>query len=210
MNIDGVFVEYLVDDLRDGTVLLKVIENIKPSSVDWKQVSNKTDSRIMTIQNCNYAVSLCKNELQLNLVNICGLDVVDKKATLVLGLLSQLSKCYWLNRVGNISEDELVRWANSRVPAQYQIKSLKDASISNCMFLLKLIESIEPRVVNYDSLKKGDAEGDRVTNIKYTISAARKIGAEIMLLWDHISDPNPKFISTMIAELCHRARKLRK
>ena len=78
------------------------------------------------------------------------------------------------------------------------------------MFLLKLIESIEARVVNYDSLKKGDSAEEKVINIKYTISAARKIGAEIMLLWEHISTPNPKFISTMIAELCYRAKKLRK
>lgn len=78
------------------------------------------------------------------------------------------------------------------------------------MFLLKVIESIEARVVDYDNLRKGESKEDRVSNIKYTISAARKIGGEIMLLYDHILECDGKFIATMVAELCYRAKKLKR
>ena len=92
-----------------------------------------------------------------------------------------------------------MKWANGRVPSEYQIKSFKDPAISDCMFLLKLIESIEPRVVNYDSLRKSKDREDKVVNIKYTIAAARKIGAEIMLLYDHILEADGKFVAIMVA-----------
>lgn len=65
-------------------------------------------------------------------------------------------------------------------------------------------------MVNYDNLKKGGSEEDKISNIKYTISAARKIGAEIMLVPDHILEADGKFVATMVAELCYRAKKLRK
>lgn len=96
-------------------MLLKVVENMKPNCVDWRQVSSK-EGRIMIVQNCNYAISLMKSVLKMNLVNIGGVDVVDGKSTLVLGLLSQLCKYYWFHRVGDISEEELLKWANDRVP----------------------------------------------------------------------------------------------
>ena len=94
-----------MEDLKDGRVLLKVLDHLRPNSVDWRQISNNIDTRIFVIQNCNYAISICKNVLKLNLVNISGLDLLDKKTTLVLGLLSQLCKFYWLHRVGDISEE---------------------------------------------------------------------------------------------------------
>lgn len=103
MNIENVRVEWLIDDLKDGKILLKVIDNMKPGAVEWKQISNK-DGRIMVVQNCNYAINLIKNVFKLNLVNIGGVDIVDGKNSLVLGLLAQLSKFYWFNRIGNISE----------------------------------------------------------------------------------------------------------
>lgn len=58
----------------------------------------------MIVQNCNYVITLLKNTMKLNLINIGGVDIVDGKTILVLGLLSQLCKYYWLNRVGDISE----------------------------------------------------------------------------------------------------------
>lgn len=115
MNLDGVMVEHLLNDLKDGKVLLKAIDNMREGTVDWKQVSSK-DGRIMIIQNCNYVINLLKGTMNLNLINIGGVDIVDGKSTLVLGLLSQLCKYYWFKRVGDISEEELLRWANARVP----------------------------------------------------------------------------------------------
>lgn len=57
LGIKDVLVSYLVDDLHDGRILLKVIDRLRPGSVDWeKRYSNKVNSRIHIIQNCNYAL----------------------------------------------------------------------------------------------------------------------------------------------------------
>jgi hypothetical protein len=43
-------------DLKDGKILLKVIDRLRPGTVEWNKFSNKLHSRIHTVQNCNYAV----------------------------------------------------------------------------------------------------------------------------------------------------------
>ena len=105
-----------MDDLRDGTILLKMIDHIRPGSVDWKKYSNKLHSRIHIVQNCNYAVDLSKERFDVKLVNIGGVDIVDGKPTLTLGLVWQLYKQYWEERVGKIDDERLVAWGNAKVP----------------------------------------------------------------------------------------------
>lgn len=108
---------YLMTDLRDGRVLLKVIEKLRPTSVDWsKKYSNKLNSRIHSVQNCNYALEICKS-VGVKLVSIDGVDIVDGKVSLTLGLLWQLCRIYWEERVGKINDEQLVEWANSKVPS---------------------------------------------------------------------------------------------
>lgn len=55
-GIDEVYVNYLMKDLRDGRILLKVLDNFKPGIVDWKKYSDKLKSRIHIVQNCNYVL----------------------------------------------------------------------------------------------------------------------------------------------------------
>ena len=56
-GIEDVYVSYLMNDLRDGRILLKVLDNFKPNTVDWKKrYSNKLESRIHIVQNCNYVL----------------------------------------------------------------------------------------------------------------------------------------------------------
>lgn len=145
-------------DLRDGRILLKVIDRLRPNTVDWnKRYSNKLNSRIHIVQNCNYVLEICKN-LGVKLIGIDGVDIVDGKVTLTLGLVWQICKIYWEERVGKINDEQLVAWGNSRVPGDLQIKNLKDSNIANCKFLLHIIESIKPKTVDFSKLRDGDTE----------------------------------------------------
>ena len=82
-----------MDDLRDGIILLKVLDHFKPGIVNWKQVSTKKN-RIFIVQNCNYVVEIC-NKLGAVLVGVAGIDIVDGSVTLTLALVWQLCKMYW-------------------------------------------------------------------------------------------------------------------
>ena len=147
-----------MSDLRDGTVLLKVIDRLRPGVVDWKKYSDKLHSRIHIIQNCNYVVDICKDKLKAVLVNIGGVDIVDGKVSLTLGVVWQLCKIYWEERVGNINQQKLVLWANSKVSEEFKIKNFKDKSLRNCLFLLHLINSIKPNLVDFSKVPSGDSE----------------------------------------------------
>jgi Calponin homology (CH) domain len=143
--------------LKNGTILLKVIDRLRPNLVDWKKYSNKLNSRIHIIQNCNYVVDICKDKLQAKLVGIGGIDIVDGKPTLVLGLVWQICKLYWIERVGVINEEKLLAWANERVPEEHKVKNFKDKSLKNCQFLLHIIDSIRPNLVDYTKVPAGDS-----------------------------------------------------
>ena len=154
MGLDEVFVNYLMDDLRNGRILLCVIDRLRPKSVDWeKRYSSKLHSRIHIVQNCNYVIEICKEKMNIKIVDIGGVDIVDGKVNLTLGLVWQLCKVYWEERVGQVNEEELVKWGNDRVPSEHRIKNFKDKSLANCQFFLKVIESIEPAAVDFKRLK---------------------------------------------------------
>lgn len=52
----------------------------------------------------------------MKIVNVAGVDIVDGKVPLTLGIVWQLCKIYWEERVGVINEEKLIAWANDRVP----------------------------------------------------------------------------------------------
>lgn len=134
---------------------MKVIDKLRPNTVDWnKRYSSKLNSRIHIVQNCNYVLEICKN-LGVKLIGIDGVDIVDGKITLTLGLVWQICKIYWEERVGKINDEQLVAWGNSKVPSEFHIKSIKDPSISNCKFLLHIVNSIKPNIADYAKLKEG-------------------------------------------------------
>ena len=61
LGLKDVLVNDLINDMKSGKVLLKIIDRLRPNSVDWeKRYTNKLKSRIHVIQNCNYAVELCQ------------------------------------------------------------------------------------------------------------------------------------------------------
>lgn len=129
-GIEDVYVNYLIDDLRNGRILLKVIDRLRPNSVDWKNhYSDKLHSRIHIIQNCKNAVEISQKNMDVKLVGIGGIDIVDGNVNLTLGLVWQLCKVYWEERVGKIDEKALLAWGNERVPPEHQIKSFKDPAL---------------------------------------------------------------------------------
>jgi plastin-1 len=90
-------------DLKDGRILLKVIENLRKKIVDWDKYSDKLHSRIHIVQNCNYVIELCK-ELGIKIMGIGGIDIVDAQPSLTLGVVWQLCKLYLEERVGKIND----------------------------------------------------------------------------------------------------------
>lgn len=60
LNIEDVYVNNLYDEARDGSLLLKVIDKIKPNTVDWKKVEKNPNNKFKKGINCNYVIECCK------------------------------------------------------------------------------------------------------------------------------------------------------
>jgi hypothetical protein len=72
------------------------------------------------------------------------MDIVDGKKKLVLAILWQLMRKSMLDKLGNIKEEEILKWANSKVPEDMKVKNLKDKSLANGKYFFKICEAIEP------------------------------------------------------------------
>lgn len=223
MNSLGVnpHVNHLYSDLQTATVIFQLYEKIK-IPVNWDRVTRgpfkqRIGGNMKKVENCNYAIELGKTKACFSLVGIGGEDIYNGNKTLTLALLWQLMRRYTLNVLSDLGhgeaagDDLIVSWVNktlSEAGKTSSIKSFKDSSISSSQPIVDLIDAIQPSSINYDLVRTGDlTEDDKLSNAKYAISMARKIGAKVYALPEDIVEENPKMVMTIFACLMGRGMK---
>lgn len=83
-----------------------------------------------------------------------------------------------------------------------KLANFRDKQLKDGVFLIKLLASIEPRIIDWDLVKTENAsEEDMQQNAKYAISLARKLGAIIFLVWDDILGVNQKMMVIFVASI---------
>ncbi|KAL0125085.1 hypothetical protein PUN28_004317 [Cardiocondyla obscurior] len=214
MNSMGVtpYVNWLYSDLTDGLVIFQLYDIIKPGTVNWNKVHKKfTKLRkfMEKLENCNYAVELGK-QMNYSLVGIAGQDINEGNATLTLALIWQLMRSYTLSILTSLAgtqgstlvDKEIIHWVNSKLQAAGKtsvLKTFQDQALSDGKVVLDLIDAIKPGSVNYDLVKEGENDNDRLDNAKYAISLARKCGARIYALPEDITQVKPRMLMTVFA-----------
>ncbi|KAG6520675.1 hypothetical protein ZIOFF_017735 [Zingiber officinale] len=105
-----------------------------------------------------------------------------------------------------IKDAAILKWANTKLKSagrRSQMQSFKDPSLANGMFFLELLSSVEPRVVNWNLVKKGETDDEKRLNATYIISVARKLGCSIFLLPEDIIEVNPKMTLVLTAAIMY-------
>jgi len=206
------FVNNLFNDLRDGLVLLRIMDKINPGCVDWSKVNTKEPlNKFKKVENCNYAVVIGK-QMKFSLVGIGGTDIVDGNKTLTLALVWQLMRFHVVSILkglskksgGDITDADIIKWANDTVSAAgktTRMESFKDSSLRNSAFLLDLLGAVRPNVVDFSLITDGASDKDATQNAKYAISIARKIGCTIFLLPEDIVEVKPKMLLTFVGSI---------
>ncbi|GAU25087.1 hypothetical protein TSUD_257810, partial [Trifolium subterraneum] len=151
-------VNNLFEDVRNGWILLEVLDKIFPESVNWKQATRPPIRMpFRKVENCNQVIKIGK-QLKFSLVNVAGNDIVQGNKKLILALLWQLMRFTMLQLLRNlrshsqgkeISDADILKWANRKVNSigrTSQIQSFKDKSLSSGLFFLELLSAVEPRV----------------------------------------------------------------
>ncbi|WVZ08212.1 hypothetical protein V8G54_021558 [Vigna mungo] len=212
---NSTYINNVFEDVRNGWVLLETLDKVSPGIVNWK-IANKPPIKLpfKKVENCNQVVKIGK-QLKFSLVNIAGNDIVQGYKKLILAYLWQLMRYNILQLLKNlrfhshgkeITDADILRWANSRVSSsgsQSRMDSFKDKSVSDGIFFLELLSSVQPRAVNWGLVTKGITDQEKMMNATYIISIARKLGCSIFLLPEDITEVNQKMILTLTATIMY-------
>ncbi|XP_059283986.1 fimbrin-1-like [Lycium ferocissimum] len=209
------YVNNLFEDVRNGWVLLEVLDKVSPGSVNWKHATKPPIKMpFRKVENCNQVVRIGK-QLKLSLVNVGGNDFVQGNKKLILAFLWQLMRFNMLQLLKNlrsrfrgkeITDVDILVWANKKVKntgRTSKMESFKDKSLSSGLFFLELLSAVEPRVVNWNLVTKGESDEQKKLNATYIISVARKLGCSIFLLPEDIMEVNQKMILTLTASIMY-------
>eukprot|EP01139_Manchomonas_bermudensis_P010432 Amastigsp_a340456_90.p1 type:complete len:632 gc:universal Amastigsp_a340456_90:2001-106(-) len=203
------FVANLFDDLRDGLVLLRVIDKVAPGTVDWTKVEMKPKNKFQQIANCNLAVVYCKS-LKFSLVGIGGSDIQEGNRTLTLALVWQLMREHIiriLSALGGgakISDADIIAWANAKARAggsRQTMGDFRDPNLRSGIFVLDLINAIRPGTVEAENVTDGVSDENALANSKYAIALARRLGCAIFLLPEDVVEVQPKMMLTLFGSL---------
>lgn len=213
------YVNNVFEDVRNGWVLLEVLDKVSPGSVNWK-LATKPPIKMpfRKVENCNQVIKIGK-DLNFSLVNVAGNDIVQGNKKLLLAFLWQLMRFTMLQLLRNlrshsqgkeITDADILNWANNKVKRASrtsQMESFKDKNLSSGVFFLELLSAVEPRVVNWSLVTKGETDEDKKMNATYIISVARKLGCSIFLLPEDIIEVNQKMILILTASIMYWSLK---
>ena len=205
----------LFEDLKDGTILVEAYDKVMPGSVDWKHINKRPSngnemSRFKALENTNYCVAIGKAN-RFSLVGIEGSDILDGNKMLTLGLVWQLMRRNINNTLSSlsingkeVSDMDILKWANSMVTKggkSSSVRSFKDPSLANGIFLLDVLHGMKPGYVDYDLVTPGNTEEDKYANARLAISIARKLGALIWVVPEDINEVRARLILTFVGSL---------
>ncbi|KAG6534102.1 fimbrin-5-like [Zingiber officinale] len=209
------YVNNVFEDVRNGWVLLEVLDKVSPGSVNWKQASKPPIKMpFRKVENCNQVVRI-GTKLNFSLVNVAGNDIVQGNKKLILAYLWQLMRFNILKLLKNLryhsqgkelTDADILNWANSKVEGSNrtpQMDSFKDRNFSNGLFFLELLSAVKPRAVNWKVVTKGENDEEKKLNATYIISVARKLGCSVFLLPEDIIEVNQKMILTLTASIMY-------
>ena len=198
---EPIHINNLYEESKDGILMLRTLDKIKPGVVNWKIIDKKPNNPFKKTVNCNEVIDASKKS-KYHIVGIGGGDIRDGNKKYILAIVWQMMRAHSLQVIGNKTEEELIAWGNDRVDDSLKVKSLKDKKLGNSLYFINIMKSIEPRSINWDIVVT-DKEDDesKQNNAKYAISIARKLGATVFLVWEDIAEVKSKLLLTFLASL---------
>ena len=198
---EPIHINNLYEESKDGILLLRTLDKIKPGVVNWKIIDKKPKKKKKKTVNCNEVIDASKKS-KYHIVGIGGGDIRDGNKKYILAIVWQMMRAHSLQVIGNKTEEELISWGNDRVDDDLKVKSLKDKRLGNSLYFINIMKSIEPRSINWDIVVTDkDDEESKQNNSKYAISIARKLGATVFLVWEDIAEVKSKLLLTFLASL---------
>lgn len=196
---EQIIIRNLYNEASDGNLLCKVIDKVKPGSVEWNTLEKKADNIYKQNHNCNVAIESAKKaDVKLIGVGAENIRKGDKKD--ILAVVWQLVRLHYLQLLGSKEEKDIIAWVNKCCP-ETPVKGWTDKNFASGVLMINLCRSIEPQDVDDELVTPGETDKDKEMNAKYAIALARHFGAVIFLAWDDIPNLNKKMILVFCASL---------
>jgi len=168
------------EDCRDGVLLLKVCERLRPGCVQWGKVRTRHTSVYARAEVCNYALEVARS-LGMTAVGISGQDIAAGAAKLTLGVVWQLMRADVLRFLSTVQveESDIRAWANRKAHQQgisVQLTSFRDPALADGVFILHCLHAVAPECVDPQLILPcmGGSEEEARRNAEYAISCAHK------------------------------------
>ena len=191
----------LYERSRNGILLLRAIDKIKPGTVQWKKVELKTRNPFKISVNCQEVIDASKRS-GYRIISIGNKDIQEGKKKHILAIVWQLMKAFTLSSIGEKSDEELIQWANSKVSEERKIKSLKERKLNDGLFWIELLAAIDPKCINWNFVNKENPDDKgKEMNAKYALSVARSLGSCNYVVWEDITEVKSKLLLTLLASI---------
>ena len=203
LKLEGVKkVNNLYQECRNAILLLKMIDKIKPGTVNWKIVELKNLKNPFKVGvNCQEAIDASKKS-GYSIISIGNKDIQEGRKKHILAIVWQLMRAHTLKIIGEKSEEQLITWGNSKVSEGRKIKNLKEKKLSDGLYWIELLAAVEPRSIRWEFVVKDNpSEKDKEMNAKYALSVARGLGALIFVVWEDITEVKSKLLLTFLASI---------
>eukprot|EP00026_Physarum_polycephalum_P001999 Phypoly_transcript_02003.p1 GENE.Phypoly_transcript_02003~~Phypoly_transcript_02003.p1 ORF type:complete len:555 (+),score=90.87 Phypoly_transcript_02003:1267-2931(+) len=205
---------------KDGTVLLKILDAIAPGAVDpkWLKVEPK-GSRFKMVELANKTLEIA-SAMKINTTNIGGVDLVNGDVRPTVALLNQFSRYRKADtksttttttatgpRKGSTTttpQAMALAWANAQVAAHgktTKLMSFKDHALRDGRFLLDLVSSLYPKVVNQAAVTPGQTDAEQEQNARYLLSLVWSLGIPVAILWSDIVSVRSSAIKELLETL---------
>ena len=199
-------VNNLYQECRSAILLLKIIDKVKPGTVNWKIVELHTKNPFKIQVNCNEAIEASKKS-GYHIVGIGGADIREGNKKYILAIVWQLMRAHTLKIIGGKSEEALLEWSNGKVSDDQKVKSLKDKKLNSSMFWIELLAGIEPKCIRWDIVVKDPQQDkEREMNAKYALSVARGLGACVFVVWEDLTQVKNRLLLTFLASIYDAAK----
>merc|ERR1711916_244298 len=139
---------------------------------------------------------------------IVGIDGNDIATGASLKLIANLS--YGGRPVSDV---DVLNWAIAKVRASGKsanISSFQDKSLSNGLFFVDLLASLNSRAIDYSYVTAGITEEEKLENASYVLGVARRLNCTHFLVPEDIVEVNAKMIlafTGLLMEASARASK---
>jgi len=155
LNIPDVYFNNLYEDCKSGLLLLKVIDRIKPGTVEWNKVEMNASNKFKKVANCNLCIEAIKKG-GFKIVGIGGMDIHEGNRKQILAMIWQLMRCHTLQVIGGKTEEDLLAWGNLLSGVDPKVATLKDVQLKTSLWFIKIMGAIESRAVNWELVHQGD------------------------------------------------------